>query len=363
MRIVLFLLLVCHALIHLLGTAKAFGWGNISQLTQPISQPQGFFWTFAAALFLVSAALFFLRKESWALVAIAAVLVSQTVIMLVWKDAWFGTIANALILIAAVLSLFASNFEHNYRHDVRDLLQATNFRTDTLTEAHIAHLPPPVQQYLRYVGVVGRPVVVNFRAQMRGRMRSRETDWFSFRAQQYSFIDSPARYFFMKAKISGLPITGYHKYEGISASMVIRLLSAITVQHTDSPELFKAETVTFLNDLCLFAPAGLIDSRLEWGAWDNHSATVSLRNGGTNVSATLHFNGAGELENFVSDDRYDVSENKTVRFSTPVSGYRDFNGYRLPSFGEAIWHYAEGAFTYGEFHIQKISYNVPKLIN
>jgi hypothetical protein len=361
MRILFIILLSLHGLIHFLGTAKAFRWGDIPQLTQPISKGAGLFWALAGLLLVISGFLYLLRKEAWALVAIAAIVLSQVLIALVWKNAWVGTLANVVVLLAALASLYASHFEYQYRHDVRDALRHTNFRTETLTDAHLAHVPPPVQKYLRYVGVLGKPEVVSFKTEMSGRMRSKNTDWFSFTSEQFSFHQQPARFFFMKAKIKGLPTAGYHKYARDTAAMHIKLLSAVTVQKISSPELFKAETVTYLNDLCLFAPATLVDARFNWLEWDDLSATVQMENRGITVTATLHFNEKGELVNFISNDRWDVTQDRGVRFSTPVTNYREYNGYRLPSYGEAIWHYPDGAFTYGEFNIEQVHYNLPSI--
>jgi hypothetical protein len=46
------------------------------------------------------------------------------------------------------------------------------------------------------------------------------------------------------------------------------------------------------------------------------------------------------------------------RFSTPARDYRDFGAVRLMSFGEARWLLPEGEFTYGEFNLVEVTYNV-----
>ena len=45
------LLLVAHGSVHLLGAAKAFGWAELPQLTQPVSSVQGSGWLAATTLF------------------------------------------------------------------------------------------------------------------------------------------------------------------------------------------------------------------------------------------------------------------------------------------------------------------------
>jgi hypothetical protein len=76
----------------------------------------------------------------------------------------------------------------------------------------------------------------------------------------------------------------------------------------------------------------------------------------------LLFGGDGLLTNFISDDRSRSSaDGKTftrLRFSTPVRDYRDFGHVRLAAHGEARWTLPEGEFTYGEFDLQEIAYNV-----
>ena len=48
---------------------------------------------------------------------------------------------------------------------------------------------------------------------------------------------------------------------------------------------------------------------------------------------------------------------KQYPFSTPVSRYRDLNGYNLPTYGEMIWHYPDGEFVYGKLEINSVAYN------
>lgn len=56
-------LLVLHGLIHLLGTAKAFGWAALPQLTVPIAPVTGAVWLAASVLFLWAAAALFLQPR------------------------------------------------------------------------------------------------------------------------------------------------------------------------------------------------------------------------------------------------------------------------------------------------------------
>ena len=120
----------------------------------------------------------------------------------------------------------------------------------------------------------------------------------------------------------------------------------------------KAETVTFFNDMCLLAPATLIDKRIKWQTIDEYSVNATFTNQGISISDNLFFNSSGQLVNFISNDRISVSDMKQYPFSTPVHHYQDISGFKLMSEGDAVWHYPDGAFVYGKFKLKSIAYNV-----
>lgn len=355
-----FLNIICliHGLIHFMGFSKAFEVGNLAQFTKEISKPIGLLWLLAGLLFILTVILYGLKKEIWPILAIIAVVVSQILIITVWSDAKFGTIANVLILVAAIIGWASITFETSFKTDVKMAMEATSNTTDILTEKDLDHLPPMVQKYLKYAGVVGKPKVKNIKIMFEGEMRDRGKDWFQFTSKQYNFYELSARFFFMKAKVMGLPTCGYHSYHDKSAMMQIKVLSLLPVVQLDPPELFTTETVTFFNDLCLFAPATLIDDRIGWEPVDARSVKATFTNRDSVISAILEFNEKGQLVNFISNDRISVDDMKIYPFSTPVGTYVTINGHLVPTYGEAVWHYPEGEFVYGRFRLKYLAYNV-----
>jgi hypothetical protein len=353
--------MLTHGFIHFMGFAKAYGYGDMKQLTQPISKPTGSLWMLAAFLFITAAVLFLLKKDSWMFIALPAVVISQVLIIMVWKDAKWGTIANFLILVVALLSFTTWRFEQKFKGDVKRLFLQTPSDVKLITETDLHHLPQPVQQYLRYCGVVGTPYPHNMYVKFAGEMRSRERDWFSFTSEQYNFFDKPSRLFFMKGKMFGLTVPGYHRYENQKALMHIKLFGLIDVVNIDGPEITKGETVTVFNDMCLMAPGFLIDKRIAWEPMNDTTAKATLTNGTIKVSAVLYFNQQGQLIDFISNDRYETNSKQWLPFSTPVSEYKTLNNMNLISYGEAVWHYPDSAFVYGKFRTKKIEYNVSSI--
>ena len=93
---------------------------------------------------------------------------------------------------------------------------------------------------------------------------------------------------------------------------------------------------------------------------DDRSATVTFTNGTRGVTATLMFNDRDELVDFWSDDRPDSSTGTFVpmRWSTPVTEYRDLDGLHLLHGGAAVYLRPDGPFTYGEFTMSSIQYDL-----
>ena len=166
----------------------------------------------------------------------------------------------------------------------------------------------------------------------------------------------------MKAAMYGLPVEGLHLFRGDSATMQIKLASLFQVVDAKGPEMNQGETVTLFNDMCLLAPAALIDKqRIQWEADGPLAARARFTHMGNTISARLSFNQAGELIDFVSNDRFLSADGKTFKsypWSTPVRSYREFGGRRVASYGEAVWHTPEGEFTYGKFNLVEIEYNL-----
>ena len=249
-----------------------------------------------------------------------------------------------------------------YRRDVRDRLERLPATGPVLTEADLEPLPEPVRRYIRLAGAIDRPGARHFRAVWQGRIRATADEpWMPFTAEQHNFPGEPARFFHMKARRSGLPVAVYHAFSNGSASMRVRLLGLFALVDRRGPDLDRAEAVTLLNDLCVMAPGALCDAAIEWDPVDDRSARARYTVGPNTVSATLHFDEAGELRDFVSDDRLiaspDGRELTPCRWSTPLADYREFGPHRAAARGEGRWHPPEGEFVYLELDLLELDHD------
>ena len=359
-----------HAAIHLLGAAKGLGWASVPQLKHPIGVATGGAWFVAAVAVALAAALLAAGTTWWWAIAALAAVASQAVIMTSWQDAKAGTAVNVLLLVAAVLGYAAHgphSFDAQWQERADSALQASATSQDLVRETDLAALPGPLAGYLRGAGVVGKPRPQSAYVTFHGRIRSgTDQPWMPFTGRQVNtFGDSPTRTFLMHATRSGLPVTVLHVLDDGHATMRGKVLSLVTVLDAAGPEMDQGETVTVFNDMVVLAPGALLDAPVLWTTVSDREVRGTFSSDGQVVSATLHFNAAHELVDFVSDDRLAASADGhafTARtWSTPIATYRQFGTYRLPARGEARWHKPapEGEFAYIELTFDGISYDPP----
>ena len=371
-RWIVVVVVVVHGLIHLLGAVKGFGWADIAPLKMPIHAGMGVVWLAAAVLLILAGVLLALGGRFWPVVGAVAVVISQVAIVSSWGDAEVGTAANVLLLAAVVYGVASKgprSYRAQYRRAVVTALAGSVAGVGVgvgVGVADLAHLPDAVAAYLRQSGTVGRPRVVNFSARIHGRIRaSANTSWMPFTGEQVNtYGPSPSRLFLMDASKSGLPVDVLHMFVGRSATMRVRVCSLIPIVNAAGPQMDRGETVTMFNDLCVLAPAALLDAPVVWQPVDDHHVRGAFTHGPHTVTAELTFNDDHELVDFVSDDRFRASpDGKTFtsqRWSTPICEYRNLDCRRFGTNGEGRWHAPEpeGEFAYLEFHLDEITYNV-----
>jgi hypothetical protein len=131
---------------------------------------------------------------------------------------------------------------------------------EILTQEDILSLPLPVQKYLTYTGAVGKAKPQNVRIEFEAEMfRKRGDAAMKSYSCQYNFFSNYSRIFLMKASKLGISFRAQHIYSNRQATFIVRVAGLFKVVDLKGEELTKAETVTILNDMCVFAPGSLTD--------------------------------------------------------------------------------------------------------
>ena len=218
----------------------------------------------------------------------------------------------------------------------------------TISDDDLAGLPPPVQRYFRYSGVIGKRRVSSFSVVIEARIRNgSDSPWMDMVMRQYNRLDEPARIVYIESKKP--PMAGIDSYLGGKGRMHIKTMGFITVVDVRGPEMDSSALVTFLNDLVL-CPVGYFSVPVAWTAIDDGHAGLSLSWAGIDVKATLTFAPDGRLLDWRSDDRYAEVKGRILkdRWSTPFGDSIELSGMRIPGSGTGVHDYDGTPYGYVE---------------
>lgn len=237
--------------------------------------------------------------------------------------------------------------------------------TDVVNDDDLAALPEPAQRYLRFMRVVGRPRDRSFQACFTGRFRLRpDGSWMPCSASQYNSADPVARVYSMRVDVAGLvPMLALDTYAHGRGRMVGKLLGLVRVARAEGPETDMGELVTYVDDALLVAPSMLLRPGATWSPVDDTSFDVTLADAGLTVTGRATVDDLGRLVAFSTTDRWCALPDGLVRarWTTPVAGWTDIRGRRVPMRASATWELPTGEFTYavGRFVPEGLAFDVP----
>jgi len=239
--------------------------------------------------------------------------------------------------------------------------QALLTQSDIVTEADLTLLPKPVQHYLRYAQVIGKPKVRCVKVRQTGFMRTTPAQrWMPVEAIQYTTLaGSISRTWYAQIKMGPFAfINGYDSYDNGAGHMLIRLLSMFSVVDIHGPEVDMSALIIFINDMVMW-PTAFLSEYIQWEPIDEMSARARVNLHNKQFSAVLYFNDLGEMVDFITEDRFRTVGKgfERCKWSTPLRRYREVNGLRIPSEGDAIWHLPEGEFSYIQANIGEVRYD------
>jgi hypothetical protein len=271
-----------------------------------------------------------------------------------------GAVAG-LAALAAVCAEVAGHraFTGLIRRDVQALRAgASPGRAGVVTEEMLTGLPEPVRRYLRYTGVVGKSVPGTIRLRQKGRMRPGPGQpWMPLEAEEHYSVQPPG--FVWVGTVRAGPVAvvrARDMYAGGEGRMLVKVASLWPVADASGTQTDQAAMVRYLSEMMWF-PAAFLAGNIAFEAVDDSSARVTLTDRGRTATATLFFDTQGRLTNFVAQ-RYrtaDASDPET--WSTPVTGYGEFEGLRLPTRGQAIYKLPGGDLDYIDVTVTDLHYD------
>lgn len=127
--------------------------------------------------------------------------------------------------------------------------QARQASSEIVTEADLAPLPEPVQRYLRFAQVLGKPRVRCVKVRQTGLMRTSPTQkWMPVEAVQYTTLAGPlSRTWYARVRTGPINLlTGYDSYDNGAGHMLMRLLSIFPVVDARGPEMDLSALIIFI---------------------------------------------------------------------------------------------------------------------
>ncbi len=273
-----------------------------------------------------------------------------------------------VILLIFFISAAVGNysFDNDVKQEVNRLFEKyENTVPEIITEKHLEGLPGPVQRWLRYSQIIGKERAITVRLKQKGEIKTApDKNWMPFTAEEYYTTDPPAFIWSVKAAIAPLLfIKGRDKYINGTGNMNIKLMSLFSVVDARGPELDQGTLLRFLNEIMWF-PSAALNDYIKWEAVDSFSAKAVMKYKDTEAWAVFNIDKAGRLINMTAE-RFREAGGKFVldKWSTPISGHKEFNGIPLPAAGRAVWHLPSGDFEYIKLELIEIEYNIPELYN
>lgn len=273
-----------------------------------------------------------------------------------------GTIGTVLILAVSTVGIAEAMYTRQLNRDVDQLFAQSNARAEpaVVSEADLARLPEPVQRWLRWAQVVGKPVPQTVRLQQDGQFKASENGgWMDFNANQYYTTDPPGFVWTVSMKMMPLvTIQGRDKYAGGMGDIQMKALSLVTVAHERGGGLDQGALLRYLGEIIWF-PAGAISPHLAWSPIDATHAQATMTYQGTTASAIFTIDAEGRPVD-VSADRYNDAKGQNVPWSGRSYQFGELNGMRVPTAGDGVWHYPTGDYVYITWHITRLETDVAK---
>jgi hypothetical protein len=363
-RIPLFSLLILHGLIHLMGFVKEFRLGLESQLNGKkvfaiignCQKVAGSLWFLAFALFVSAAVLYIMRKDWFWIPALVALVISQTLVVIYWQDAKFGTAANLIILIVLLLAIGKFQFDARFK-TISERLSSNSFdRHIVITDEKIQRLPQNVQRWMRRSNVVGKTHSNIVRVFQKGTMRLKpDAEWMPFEAEEIFTVDPPS--FIWKADIrmnSLITIGGMDKYENGEGNMLIKPLFVYTLANATGKEINQGTLLRYLGEMAWF-PHVATSSYLNWEQINSDQARVTMSYQGVTASGVFTFNEEGLPLKFEAQRYGDFNgEYRIENWSVAVTNYKVFDGKKIGNVNEVTWKLKTGDFLWLKMEVTDI---------
>lgn len=178
-------------------------------------------------------------------------------------------------------------------------------------------------------------------------------------AEQYNKIEEPEFFWLANVKIAPfLYLKGQDKYEKGRGKMFIRFF-LVPIVHATGFEIDQGALIRYLAEIVWFPTAALAEY-IRWEEISPVSAKATMTYKGITGSGIFTFTPEGDWESFEATRYYQRKGRSTLEkwhVEADPSGFKEFQGFRIPAKSEVTWQLKEGAFTWFKVQITEAEYN------
>jgi len=366
-RIFIIIALLVHGLIHLMGFLKAWGFPiaknvNISALitlSSDESKTIGLLWLLCCIGLVTCCIILLLQKDWWWMVGAVSILISQSLVVLYWYDAKYGTLINVIILLAVLISYHQQRFNARIRSETKTLLTSQiNTSSTTVSPESIERLPSVVQRWLIKSGVIGREKVNTVHLKQKGMMRQKPGGkWMPMRAEQFINTNAPG---FIWNGIMGnslITINGRDKYMNGKGNMLIKMMSTIPIGNSSGEEIDQGAMMRFLAEIT-WVPSAALNDYIQWESVNDTTVHATMTMENRKVSGLFYFDQEGDVVGFEGKRYGNFEGNFSLEtWFIRILEHKEFNGIRIGNKCEVTWKLKQGDFTWLQLEVTDISYN------
>ena len=367
MKFIFLLLVMIHGIIHFLGFVKGFELKEVRELTLPITKLSGLVWFIAAILFLVYGILmFFDIRYAW-ITALLAVVLSQILIILFWKDAKFGTIPNILIFVVSMISFGYFNFQNLVKRETIELLHKNGrYEKSIVKEDDLRELPDVVKKWMVNSGITGKPLIHygKIKQSIEMQIKPDQKNWLTAKAIQYSTIDTPAFLWYVDVKMNSfLNLKGRDKYTNGKGEMLIKLNSIFNLVNERGSKLDEGTLQRYLGEMVWF-PSLALSPFIKWEEIDPYTTLATMNYKGISGSGKFHFNQSGEVVKYTAL-RFMGNESNAKRheWTIRILDHSSFEGIKVPSKITSSWKLDNEDWLWLKMEVTDIKYNDKDVFN
>lgn len=232
--------------------------------------------------------------------------------------------------------------------------------TEGITADQLKSLPEAVRRYLNYSRVIGKSPIKTARVEYAGKFRlGADKPWMTIRAHQTYTIATPGFQWNATFSLWRIPfMTARDMYHDGQAHMFGKLMRLFTVLDVSGEALLQGTMVRYLQEMMWF-PTAFLSPYITWQGIDAHCALATFCHNDKSVSAQFYVDDDGRLMNVVAE-RYAERDGDfhLHTWSTPITDYGEFSGFRIPRRGLAVWQFPDEDFVYIQVDVETVTFTM-----